>query len=281
MAEERLQKILAAAGLGSRRACETLIEQGRVTVDGEIVTELGTKADPDTQEIACDGERVRPVRKMYYLINKPAGVVCTNDDERGRPRVIDLLPCRDQRLFTVGRLDANTEGLLIVTNDGAFAQKVAHPRFGITKVYRARVQGHFTGEASRQLEEGVWVAGHRCAAVSVRIAKRKRVESVVEVTMQEGRKREVRRMLNKVGHRVMHLERIRIGNISDRTLRLGKHRKLTREEVEGLLNFKPEPRRAVVRKRAARSPGKPSRTERPRAAAKARGPRAKRPRKAQ
>ena len=130
--EERLQKILASAGLGSRRSCEEFILQGRVSVDGKVITQLGSKADPVKSNILCDGELVRPEKKLYMLINKPVGYVCTNKDELGRPRVLDLLRLPSQRLFTVGRLDADTHGLLIVTNDGDFAQRVAHPRHGVS-----------------------------------------------------------------------------------------------------------------------------------------------------
>ena len=240
MVLERLQKTLAAAGLGSRRSCEELIAQGRVTVDGEVVTEMGTKVDAAVQNVCCDGERVRPARKIYFLVNKPMGVVCTNDDERGRPRVIDLLPHRAERLFTVGRLDANTEGLLIVTNDGSFTQRVAHPRHGITKTYHARVCGRVSDAVIRSLLEGVWIAGDKCRAIDVRILQCKRAESEVEVVMREGRKREVRRMLASLGHKVMHLRRVRIGNLSDPDLRPGKSRKLTPAEVQELLDFKLE-----------------------------------------
>ena len=253
MAAERLQKVLAAAGLGSRRSCEELIAQGRVTVDGEIVTEMGTKVDVAVQTVCCDGEGVRPARKVYYLVNKPMGVVCTNDDERGRPRVIDLLPHRDERLFTIGRLDANTEGLLLVTNDGAFAQRVAHPRHGMTKTYHARVHGRVSAAAISSLLEGVWIAGHRCRAAAARILKQKRAEAELEVTMQEGRKREVRRMLARVGHRVAHLRRIRIGPLSDPELRVGKSRKLNAAEVKELLDFRPGPEKEHGQPRGARS----------------------------
>jgi 23S rRNA pseudouridine2605 synthase len=234
MALERLQKVLAAGGLGSRRSCEPLITAGRVTVDGRPVTELGTKVDPERQEIRCDGEVVRPARNVYYLINKPRGYVCTNADERGRPCVFDLLPMRDARLFAVGRLDADTEGLLIVTNDGGFAQRVAHPRYGVAKSYRAQVRGAMTNAAKRDLLAGVWIAGNRCAASWVKIIKRGRADSVVEITMHEGRNREVRRMLARVGFPVAHLRRFRIGPLQDDLLRLGHWRKLNPEEIRAL-----------------------------------------------
>lgn len=235
MALERLQKVLAAGGRGSRRSCEELITQGRVTVNGRTVTQLGTKVDTERQEVRCDGEVVRAARNVYFLINKPKGYVCTNADERGRPCVFDLLPMRDARLFTVGRLDADTEGLLIVTNDGDFTQCVAHPRYGVSKTYRATVRGAMTNAAKRDLLAGVWIAGNRCAASWVKIVRRGRTDSLVEITMHEGRNREVRRMMAKVGFPVAHLRRFRIGLLEDDTLPLGDWRKLSPEEVRTLV----------------------------------------------
>jgi len=247
---ERLQKVLAASGHGSRRACEELITQGRVTVDGKVVTELGTRADPLRQDIRCDGERVRPARKVYFLLNKPAGVVCTNRDEHGRVTVFDILPHRAERLFAVGRLDANSEGLLIVTNDGAFAQRVAHPRHGVTKTYRVGVAGRMSQRALSQLTAGVRVAGHLCRAVDVSVIRSGPRETVLELTLQEGRKREVRRMLSRVGHRVRRLRRIRIGPLADPSLGPGRWRKLTPDEVSALLH-------------ASEATGRRSETDRP------------------
>ena len=236
MALERLQKILAAAGRGSRRSCEELILQGRVTVDGKVVTELGSKADPNRQTVLCDGEVVRQEKKLYFLVNKPQGCVSTSEDERGRPRVIDLLPMHGERLFTVGRLDADTEGLLIVTNDGDFAQRVAHPRYGVTKTYRANVRGVLNNFAKQELMAGVWIAGHRCSATWVKVLKKGHNDSQLEVTMHEGRNREVRRMLAKIGHPVAHLRRVRIGPLEDRNLKLGQVRRLEPAEVRALLD---------------------------------------------
>lgn len=252
MALERLQKALAAAGLGSRRACEELIVEGRVTIDGERVTELGTKVAPESQEIRCDGEVVRPAKKVYFLVNKPRGVVCTSKDERSRQRVLDLLPVRDQRLFTVGRLDADTEGLLIVTNDGDFAQRVAHPSNGVTKTYLACVRGRAGNATKRELLAGVWLAGRRCRAVWVKILRRHKKESLLEVTMQEGRNREVRRMLAQTGYPVLHLRRVRIGSVEDDDLKLGAWRKLSPREVAALLE-NTAPKRPRARKRRAAS----------------------------
>jgi 23S rRNA pseudouridine2605 synthase len=236
MALERLQKVLAAGGLGSRRSCEELISQGRVTVDGDVVTVLGTKVDPEKQEIRCDGENVRPARPFYFLVNKPRNYVSTVKDELGRPRVVDLVPHQAGRLFTVGRLDAETEGLLIVTNDGDFAQRVAHPRYGVGKTYRARVHGAVTIRAKRALVDGVRVGPDIFKATRAKIVKKGRTESLLEVTLHEGKNREVRRMLSAVGFPVSHLHRIRIGPIEDSALRLGQSRKLTSDEVKSLLD---------------------------------------------
>lgn len=259
MVLERLQKTLAASGLGSRRSCEELILQGRVTVDGCVVAELGAKADADTQDVRCDGEPVRPGSKLYYLVNKPRGYVSTSSDEYGRPRVLDLLPARDQRLFTVGRLDADTEGLMIVTNDGAFCQRVSHPRHGVTKMYLARVQGAMRDAAKRELTSGIWLTDRRCRAVWVKVRKKRAMDSLVEITMQEGRNREVRRMLAKVGHKVIQLRRIRIGAIEDPALPLGKWRKLRADEIKTLLEgHTPSPaRRHAKRKRPPRKKNPP------------------------
>ncbi len=235
MALVRLQKLLAESGLGSRRSCEQLITQGRVTVDGRRVTELGAKADLGRQEVRCDGEIVRRRKKVYYLLNKPRGVVCTSRDEQGRRRAVDLVPARDQRLFTVGRLDADTEGLLVITNDGDFAQRVAHPRYGVAKTYLARVRGAMSNAAKRSLLEGVWVAGRRCRADWARVVRRSRNESLVEVTLHEGRNRAVRRMLGSVGFPTIQLRRVRIGCVEDDTLRPGRWRKLSVQEIGGLL----------------------------------------------
>lgn len=251
MALERLQKVLAAAGLGSRRSCEELILDARVTVDGECITELGTKVDAERQEIRCDGEVARSLKKLCFLVNKPRGVVCTNRDADARPRVVDLLPARDQRLFTVGRLDADTEGLLIVTNDGDFAQRVAHPRYGVAKTYVALVRGLVTDATKRELMTGVWLTGRRCRAVRVKIRRRHEKESLVEITMQEGRNREVRRMLAKTGHTVTLLRRVSIGPVEDDTLKPGAWRKLRPQEIAALLDHVASKRPGTINARKA------------------------------
>jgi 23S rRNA pseudouridine2605 synthase len=230
---ERLQKVLAAAGVGSRRDCEELIRQGRVEVDRRVVTELGLRVDPDEQELRVDGEVVRIARRVYYLVNKPQNVVSTNYDPDGRPRVIDLVPPHDH-LFTVGRLDRSSEGLILVTNDGELANRLAHPRYGVPKTYRVEVAGHSTLEELEQLRKGVHLAEGRVQASEVHLKKRLKQSTLVEIVLREGRNREIRRMLARLGHKVLRLKRIALGPLKLGELKPGGHRKLDRREVAAL-----------------------------------------------
>lgn len=248
MATERLQKVLAAAGLGSRRSSEELISQGRVTVDGKVVTVLGTKVDIEKQDVRCDGEKVRPARQLYFLVNKPRNYVSTVKDEMGRPRVIDLVPHQAGRLFTVGRLDAESEGLLIVTNDGDFAQRVAHPRYGVGKTYHARVHGEISPRARQALVDGVRVGPDIFKASFAKVIKKGRNDSIIELTLHEGKNREVRRMLKAVGNPVAQLIRVKIGSIEDDTLRPGQCRKLKAEEVQALIESTTPKRQGQAKK---------------------------------
>jgi len=232
MPMERLQKLLARAGFGSRRACEEIVLAGRVTVDGKIVTELGSKADLDAQDVRIDNERVKPERPEYWILNKPKNVVCTNLDPAGRQRAIDLMvDLTPARLFPVGRLDADSKGLLIMTNDGEFTNALTHPRYGVPKTYVATVAGDLAGPDMQRLVRGVWLAEGRTNPARVRRIKRGRSKSLVEVTLSEGRNRQVRRMLAKLGHNVRELVRTRVGTISMHGLKLGQARRLTPEEV--------------------------------------------------
>ena len=228
-AGERLQKVLAVAGLGSRRACEELIADGRVTVDGEVAT-LGRRVDPETARVAVDGVpiSVRP-GLVYYLLNKPAGVVTTASDPQGRPTVLDLVPS-EPRVFPVGRLDAATEGLLLLTNDGELAHRLTHPSFGVDKEYLAEVDTPPTRGELRRLREGVELEDGRTAPARVTLVPPRAVRMVIH----EGRNRQVRRMLDAVGHPVRRLVRTRIGPLTDRRLRPGEWRPLTPAEVRRL-----------------------------------------------
>ncbi|HET8618656.1 MAG TPA: pseudouridine synthase [Acidimicrobiales bacterium] len=226
---ERLQKILAQAGLGSRRASEELIAAGRVRVNGEVAT-LGTRADPETDIIEVDGAVVG-VRQglVHYLLNKPAGVVTTARDPQGRPAVVDLVPA-EPRVYPVGRLDADTEGLLLLTNDGELAHRLTHPSFGVDKEYLAGVAGTPSRGAVRRLREGVELDDGPTAPAKVSLID----EHTLRITIHEGRNRQVRRMCEAVGHPVQRLVRVRIGPLADRRLAPGAWRPLTQAEVRDL-----------------------------------------------
>jgi 23S rRNA pseudouridine2605 synthase len=226
---ERLQKILARAGFGSRRASEALIAAGRVRVNGEVAA-LGARADPETDRIEVDGAvlGIRP-GLVHYLLNKPAGVVTTASDPRGRPTVVGLVPA-EPRVFPVGRLDADTEGLLLLTNDGELAHRLTHPSFGVDKEYVADVEGRPTRGALRRLREGVELEDGPTAPAKVSLVG----DRLLRITIHEGRKRQVRRMCDAVGLPVRRLVRVRIGPIADRRLAPGEWRALEPDEVRAL-----------------------------------------------
>lgn len=230
---ERLQKILARAGFGSRRGCETLISQGRVAVDGTVVTELGTKADADTQTIAVDGEPIRLERYVCYLLHKPRGCVCTADDELGRPRAIDCIP-ESRRLHTVGRLDVESEGALLITNDGELTNLLTHPRYEVPRTYRVHVAGPVRPEALAKLRQGVHLAEGRTRPALARIKRRGKENTTLDVTITQGMNRQVRRMLAEVGLKVRQLVRIQIGPVALKNLPVGAYRRLARAEVAAL-----------------------------------------------
>ncbi len=229
---ERVQKLLAAAGVGSRRACEQLIVAGRVAVDGEVVS-LGAKASP-SQVITVDGERIHTNPKLVYLLlNKPAGVVTTASDPQRRPTVMDLLPS-SPRVYPVGRLDRDTEGLLILTNDGELANRLAHPRYEVAKAYVAQIRGPAKKRAIRQLLYGVELDDGVAKARSVRDLGGSADHTLVEVVLTEGRKREIRRMFQAVGLPLERLARVRVGPLSLGDIAPGKFRPLTGAEVRAL-----------------------------------------------
>lgn len=231
----RLQKVLASAGLGSRRACEELISAGRVEVDGRIVTELGTRVDPITAIVRVDGQRVVTAPETRVMVlNKPRGVVSTMSDERGRPCVGDLVEDIPERLFHVGRLDAETSGLLVVTNDGELANRLAHPKHGVEKTYVATVNGDLTREAERALRTGVELEDGPAVCDAVRVRARSRGRTQVEVVLHEGRNRIVRRMFDAVGFPVIDLVRTAFGPLHIGGMKVGALRDLTPGEVRAL-----------------------------------------------
>ena len=253
--EQRLQKILSQAGVASRRAAERLIADGRVTVNGKTVQEMGTKADADTDDIRVDGRRLHaPERKRYILLNKPAGYVSTRSDPERRRTVIDLLAGVREYVYPVGRLDYDTEGLLLLTNDGDLAARLTHPRHGIERSYEARVAGMPDADALRQLREGIPLDGRRTLPAEAAVLNargREAREGVVQLTIREGRNRQVRRMLEAVGHPVRELTRTRIGPLTDRRLKPGAWRELTAAEITTLqaLANRPAPTRPPRRPR--------------------------------
>jgi 23S rRNA pseudouridine2605 synthase len=254
----RLQKVLAAAGIGSRRECEALIEQGRVSVDGIVVRRLGTRVNPDRQRIVVDGEPIRPERLVYYLLNKPRGFLTTNYDPSGRPRALDLMVALPQRLFSVGRLDRESEGLLLWTNDGELTHRLTHPRFGVPKTYIVQVAGRPSPEDYVRLRKGIHLAEGRVAVDSVRKVGSRGRSTLLEIILSEGRNREIRRMLARLGHKVVRLTRHAIGPITDRGLKPGQFRKLRPEEINLL--------RRLVEPQAGSDTGKPTRPGVPRPA---------------
>lgn len=234
---ERLQKVLASAGIASRRHCEEYIRDGRVTVDGKTVKELGIKVDPRTQKVCLDGEPVKHQKKQYFLVNKPAGVVCTNADPNGRPRVIDLLPPWHGRLFSVGRLDESSEGLLIVTNDGELAHALAHPRFQAERVYRCIIAGIPSDETFQSLQKGLHFTEGKFRMRDVRRVKSNGKSTLVEVILTEGQNREVRRLFARVGHKVLKLRRTAFGPLKLGELQPAAYRPLTSTEVRFLKQY--------------------------------------------
>jgi len=226
---ERLQKVLARSGFGSRRVCEDIIAAGRVRVNGERAV-LGRRVDPEADLVEVDGVPVGVAPGLvYFLLNKPVGVVTTADDPQGRPTVVELVP-DDPRVFPVGRLDVDTEGLLLLTNDGTLTHRLTHPSFGVEKEYLASVQGQPTRGELRRLREGIELDDGPTAPAQASLV----APSLVRITIHEGRNRQVRRMCEAIGHPVERLVRHRIGPLTDKKLRPGQWRELTQDEVRAL-----------------------------------------------
>ena len=240
---ERLNKYLAHAGIGSRRHCDDLIVAGRVAINGRPARDLGARVEAG-QRVTVDGQPVRHERHVYWLVNKPRGYLSTNFDPAGRPRVIDLVPYISQRVYTVGRLDEASEGLILLTNDGDLANLLMHPRFGVEKTYQAQVAGHPTAEDQRQLLKGVYLSEGHVKARHVKKLRSQGASTWLRIVLNEGKNREIRRMLARLGHKVLRLERIALGPVKLGSLAPGKARRLTRVEVDAL--------RAVTRRAGAR-----------------------------
>jgi len=232
----RLQKFLADAGIASRRASEEIIRAGRVAVNGTVVSELGTRIDGEHDKVELDGKLVRVRKKMYAALHKPKGVVCSRQDERGRPTIYELLPREWSHLYSVGRLDYASEGLIFLTNDGDFSLHLTHPRYGIRKKYVATVEGRVEPATLALFTQGLWHQGEKLKAEKARLISSTKAQSVAELELAEGKNREVRRLFESQGLTVKRLQRIQIGKIKLGELRPGKWRTLTETEIKSLLS---------------------------------------------
>jgi len=254
---ERLQKILSQAGIASRRASEQLMLDGRVTVNGATIRELGTKADASRDDIRVDGRRIKPVtRHRYLLLNKPRGYLTTRADDKHRPTVVDLLRGVSDYVYPVGRLDYESEGLLLLTNDGELAARLTHPRHGVARVYEARVLGIPDDRDLARLSRGLVIDGRRTEPADIRLQPHGRdaTDATLIVTIREGRNRQVRKMCDAIGHPVTHLKRVAIGPIRDSALKSGRWRELTAPEVERLRRAAADTNDAESRSRTPRAP---------------------------
>jgi 23S rRNA pseudouridine2605 synthase len=231
--KERLQKVMASAGVASRRQCEELILQGVVRVNGRVVDELPVFVDPDEDVVMVNGRRLQEPRQTYYLLNKPKGVICTSSDPQGRPRAVDLVPSRE-RVFCVGRLDADTTGLIILTNDAELTNLLTHPKYKVPKTYVAKVAGRVDRQAVEKLGKGIWLAEGRTSRAAVKVLRSGRNDSLVEIRISQGLNRQVRRMLAKVGLPVQSLKRTRIGGLNVEGLGVGRYRPISKAEVASL-----------------------------------------------
>jgi 23S rRNA pseudouridine2605 synthase len=252
---ERLNKFLAHAGIGSRRHCDELIAAGRVRVDGQVVRDLGTRVDPGRQPVSVDGQPVAAERLAYWLVNKPRGVLCTNYDPAGRPRAVDLVPHVSQRVYTVGRLDEDSEGLLLLTNDGDLANRLMHPRYGVEKTYEVQVAGNPSRDDLAQLLQGVWLSDGHVKARRVKRLRKQGDSTWLQVVLSEGKNREIRRMLARLGHKVMRLKRVALAGIYLRRLGPGRSRPLHHDELERLRRLAQAVEERIRRRKAAHTGG--------------------------
>jgi len=233
MARERLQKVMASAGVASRRECEELILAGVVRVNGHVVDRLPAFADPQTDTILVNGKRLKPPQRMYFALNKPKGVICSNRDPQGRKIAVDLVPCRE-RVYCVGRLDADTTGLIILTNDAELTNHLTHPRYKVPKTYIATVKGRIDEAGIERLKKGIWLAEGKTGKAAVKVLHAGHQESSIEITISQGLNRQVRRMLANVGVPVKSLKRTSIGKLKLQELPVGRYRPLTKGEVAAL-----------------------------------------------
>lgn len=230
--KERLQKYMASCGVASRRKCEEIILSGRVTVNDKLVTELGTKIDTDIDKVFLDGILINKEEfKRYIILNKPVGIITSVKDEKNRKTVLDIVDV-NERVYPVGRLDYDSSGLLLLTNDGEFYNKIIHPRVEVNKVYIAKVSGTFTNEDISKFENGIDIGGYITAKSKIKVIKQNNKESVVEIIIHEGKNRQIRRMCSALNHDVISLKRVSIGNIKLGNLKTSEYRELNESEID-------------------------------------------------
>ncbi|NLW84043.1 MAG: rRNA pseudouridine synthase [Phycisphaerae bacterium] len=226
----RLQKILAASGIDSRRRCEQLILGGAVTVNGEVINTLPAFADPDKDDIRIEGRRIRAESKVYFLLNKPKNVICTSHDPQGRAMAVDLAPCKE-RVFCVGRLDAETTGLILLTNDAELTNRLTHPRYELPKTYEVVIRGRMEGDDIEKLKKGVWLAEGKTERAALRVIRRTNLETTLEIIIRQGLNRQLRRSFARVGYKVKGLKRTAIGDIELKGIPSGQCKKLSATQL--------------------------------------------------
>jgi 23S rRNA pseudouridine2605 synthase len=231
--KQRLQKILSSAGVDSRRKCEELILDHAVTVNGEIVDQLPAFADPEKDDIRVNGQRIKQPEKVYYLLNKPKGVICTNSDPQGRPKAIDLIDC-SERVVCVGRLDADTTGAIILTNDSELVNRLTHPKYELPKTYQVVLRGRMEGEDVEKLKKGVWLADGKTGGAAVKILHRSHLETTLEISIRQGLNRQIRRTFAALGYKVKSLKRTQIGYIVLKGIAVGNYKRLTKPQIAHL-----------------------------------------------
>ena len=228
--KQRLQKILAASGIDSRRKCETLILEHAVSVNGEIVNELPAFADPEKDDIRVDGQRIKRTKKVYFLLNKPKGVICTSSDPQKRQKAVDLVDC-PERVVCVGRLDIDTTGAIILTNDSELVNRLTHPKYELPKTYQIVVRGRVEGADVEKLKKGVWLAEGKTQGAAVKIIRRSHAETTLQVVISQGLNRQIRRMFSQLGFKVKLLKRTQIGDIVLKGIAAGNYKRLTKPQL--------------------------------------------------
>lgn len=228
--KQRLQKFLAAAGVDSRRNCEEIILDGDVKVNRRVIDTLPAFVDPELDVVTVNGRRVKLAEKVYFLLNKPKGVICTSNDPQGRKKAIDLIDTKE-RIFCVGRLDIDTTGLLMLTNDSELANRLTHPRYELPKTYEVMLKDRISGEAIEKLKKGTWLSEGKTGKSAVKVIKRTNKDSTIEITIRQGLNRQIRRMLAKVDCRVKSLRRTKVGNITLKGIPVGQYKELTKSQI--------------------------------------------------